>query len=90
MSIIEKRMHNVSMPNVLIRDLPPNVHSALIARAEQAGQSLQQYLAHELAKLVATPTLAELFAEIDARGIGASVTSDEILEAIRRGRERTQ
>ncbi|WP_353808856.1 FitA-like ribbon-helix-helix domain-containing protein [Agromyces sp. SYSU T00194] len=76
------------MPNVLIRDLAPEVHAALVARAERRGQSLQQYLSSELAKLAARPTAAELFSEIEARGDGVDVGLDELVEAIRAGRER--
>ena len=53
------------MPNVLIRDLPPEVHAVLVRRAEAAGQSLQQYLVATLARLVATPTPEELFARLE-------------------------
>lgn len=81
-------MHNASMPNVLIRDLDPQVHAALLARAERQGRSLQQYLSIELAKLVAQPTPAELFAEIEARADGIDVEPADIVEAIRHGRER--
>jgi predicted HicB family RNase H-like nuclease len=45
------------MPNVQIREVPPEVHEALVRRAAIAGQSLQQYLAAQLAALVATPTV---------------------------------
>src|SRR6266540_1792638 len=39
--------HNAIMPNVLVRDVPDDVHAALQQRAERRGQSLQQYLAAE-------------------------------------------
>ncbi|BDZ65483.1 hypothetical protein GCM10025877_24210 [Agromyces mangrovi Wang et al. 2018] len=81
-------MHNVSMPNVLIRDLAPEVHAALVERAERRGQSLQQYLSQELAKLAARPTVAELFAEIEARGDGVALERADVVDAIRAGRER--
>ena len=79
-------MHTVSMPNVLIRDLPPEVHAVLISRAEHNGQSLQQYLTQELTRLARARTNAELMDEITARGNRMHLTADEILEAIRRGR----
>ncbi|MEY2523470.1 MAG: antitoxin FitA, partial [Ilumatobacteraceae bacterium] len=44
------------MPNVLVRDLPDDVHASLQRRAEETGQSLQQYLATELTRLASTPT----------------------------------
>ena len=79
-------MHTVSMPNVLIRDLPPEVHAVLASRAEHNGQSLQQYLTQELTRLARARTNAELMDEITARGNRMHLTADEILEAIRRGR----
>lgn len=49
------------MPNILVRDIPDDVHGALQARAASRGQSLQQYLTQELARLVDRPTAEELF-----------------------------
>jgi plasmid stability protein len=80
-------MHNAFMPNVMIRDLDPDVHAVLVARAEREGRSLQQYLTRELTRLVERPTAAELFTQIEARGDGIDLTTEQILDAIRRGRE---
>jgi len=55
------------MPNVLVRDIPDDVHAALQRRAEQRGQSLQQYLAGELKRLAARPSLGEVLDRIDRR-----------------------
>ena len=55
------------MPNVLIRDLPPEVHAVLVRRAEAAGQSLQQYLVAELTRLANCPTMSELIEQINSR-----------------------
>ena len=52
------------MPNVLVRDLPDEVHASLQRRAESAGQSLQQYLATELTRLASTPTMDDVLARI--------------------------
>jgi plasmid stability protein len=60
-------LHTVSMPNVLVRDIPDEVHAALQRRAEDRGQSLQQYLASELARLAERPSVEELFARIARR-----------------------
>jgi len=60
-------LHNVSMTNVLVRDIPEEVHAALQRRAELRGQSLQQYLATELARLAQRPSVEELFARISKR-----------------------
>ena len=55
------------MPNVLVRDLPDEVHASLQRRAEKAGQSLQQYLATELTRLASTPTMDDVLARISRR-----------------------
>ena len=66
------------MPNVLVRDVPENVHAQLQARADQRGQSLQQYLAGELRRLAERPSVDEVLARIAARrggrvGLGQAV-----------------
>lgn len=55
------------MPNILVRDLPDDVHRALQHRAEHRGQSLQQYLSSELIRLAARPTADELFERVAKR-----------------------
>jgi hypothetical protein len=55
------------MPNVLVRDLPDDVHAELQRRAEQRGQSLQQYLAGELGRLASRPELDEVLDRIGRR-----------------------
>jgi plasmid stability protein len=55
------------MPSILVRDLPDDVHAKLQQRADQRGQSLQQYLAAELRRLAERPTLDEVLARIAAR-----------------------
>ena len=66
------------MPNVLIRDVPENVHVLLQTRAEAHGQSLQQYLTGELRRLAERPSMDEVLARIAARrggrvGLGQAV-----------------
>ncbi len=58
------------MPNVLVRDLPQDVHAGLVRRAQARGQSLQQYLAGELARLAAAPTLDDVLQRIGERDGG--------------------
>lgn len=55
------------MPNVLVRDLPDEVHASLQRRAEASGQSLQQYLATELTRLASMPTMNDVLARISRR-----------------------
>lgn len=66
------------MPNVLVRDVPDEVHSQLQHRAEERGQSLQQYLAAELRRLAERPTMDDVLARIAGRrggrvGLGQAV-----------------
>jgi antitoxin FitA len=52
------------MPNLLVRDVPDDVHAALQRRAERRGQSLQQYLAGELRRLAERPGVDEVLDRI--------------------------
>jgi plasmid stability protein len=73
------------MPNVLVRDVPDDVHMSLQRRADAAGQSLQQYLAGELARLALTPTMDEVLARV-ARRRGGSVGFDTAVNDLDRER----
>ena len=53
------------MANVLVRDLPPDVHAALQRQAARRGQSLQQYLTAELKRLAEKPSLDEVLDRIE-------------------------
>ncbi|MGH9305099.1 MAG: FitA-like ribbon-helix-helix domain-containing protein [Acidimicrobiales bacterium] len=55
------------MPNVLVRDLPEDVHAALQRRAQRRGQSLQQYLAGELLRLAERQSLDDVLDHIGQR-----------------------
>jgi hypothetical protein len=71
------------MPNVQVRDVPDEVHAALVRRAAQAGQSLQQFLASELVRIATTPTLEEILDRIERRpkgGLSADATMDALHE----------
>lgn len=57
----------VSMPHVLVRDVPDDVHAALQRRAEQRHQSLQQYLAAELRQLAERRSVSEVLDEIEGQ-----------------------
>lgn len=63
-------LHNESMPNVLVRDLPADVHAELQRRAEACGQSLQQYLTLELTRLAEKPLLDEVLQRVARRSGG--------------------
>jgi plasmid stability protein len=74
------------MPNVLIRDLPAEVHASLQRRAEAAGQSLQQYLTTELSRVAQTPTLTDVIERIAERS-GGRVGFDTAVDDLHDQRE---
>jgi len=58
------------MPNVLVRDVPDDVHAALQRRAERRGQSLQQFLTSELRRLAERPSVDEVLDRMEQRSGG--------------------
>lgn len=75
------------MPSVTVRGVPDEVHAALQRRAEQRGQSLQQYLAAELQRLAEMPTMEEMVARIEKHR-GGRVGLARAAELIAEERER--
>jgi antitoxin FitA len=78
-----KRKHNDSVPNLLIRDLPTDVHASLQRRAKAAGQSLQQYLTIELSRVALSPSIAEVIERISERSggrVGFQAAVDDLHE----------
>ena len=74
-------MYSACMPNVQVRDVPDDVHAALVRRAELAGQSLQQFLAAQLATIAATPTIEDILGRIEERPKGR-LSAASAIEAI--------
>jgi antitoxin FitA len=80
-------MYYACMPNVQVRDVPDEIHEALVRRAEFAGQSLQQFLAAQLALIAATPTLDGMLSRIENRPKG-QLSAKIAIEAIEEERAR--
>lgn len=78
-------MYHACMPNVQVRDVPDEVHQALVRRAAQAGQSLQHFLAGQLAVIASTPTTQDILDRIERRSKGElpAATAIEALDAER-------
>jgi antitoxin FitA len=74
------------MPNLLVRDVPEEVHAALARRAERRGQSLQQYLAGELRRLAERPAIEDVLDRIDRRR-GGRVGLAQAAEDLRQERQ---
>ena len=71
------------MPNLLVRDVPDDVHAALQRRAERRGQSLQQFLAAELRRLAERPSVDEVLDRIERRHggrVGLRQAADDLSE----------
>lgn len=75
------------MTNVLIRNLPDEVHARLQRRAEQAGQSLQSYLVAELTGLAERPNMEEVLDRIGRRS-GGRVGLKQAVKDLAADRER--
>ncbi len=55
------------MPNVLVRDVPDDVHAALQRKAEHRHQSLQQYLTVEFRLLAQRRSITDVFNDVEAQ-----------------------
>ena len=80
----------VVSPNILIRNVPEDVHAILTTRAKAEGQSLQEYVMALLADSAQRMTNAEIRAKLDehlASMPPTSLTSEEIVDFIREGRD---
>ena len=76
------------MPNVLVRDVPDDVHAALQRKADQRHQSLQQYLSAELGRLARRQQVSDVLDQIELeRGgrVGLRQAVDDIAEERARG-----
>jgi len=75
------------MSNVLVREVPEQVHERLRALARAQGKSLQQYLLEELEQLASRPSMAEVLDRIASRS-GGRIGLDEAALGLAVERER--
>ena len=86
-------MHNASMPNILIRNVPEQVHARLTGRAEAAGVSLQQYVLDMLLEATAEMTTQEAVEMMRASAAARAARGEKgpppgaALRALHEGRE---
>jgi CHASE2 domain-containing sensor protein len=66
------------MPDVVVRDVPDDVHAALQRQAERRSQSLQQYLAAELRSLAERRSISEVLDEVEAQRGGRVGFADAV------------
>lgn len=78
------------MVMIQIRNVPPDLHERLKARAEAHGMNLSDFLKRELERMASVPTNEEVFAAVEAdkeAGLLPQISADEIVAAIREDRE---
>ncbi len=73
---------------IQIRNVPDEVHRALRAQAAAAGKSLSDYLLEHVEEVAARPTNSEIFRRASERARGSGVSMEEIVAAVRSGRDR--
>ena len=66
------------MPHVQVRNVPDEVHSVLVSRAQKAGKSLQRYLSDELCQMASMPTAEEVFERIEKQSLGRLTSEDAV------------
>lgn len=77
------------MPKTIqIRNVPDDVHRALRTQAAAAGKSLSDYLLEQVEEVAARPTNVEIFRRASERARGSGVSMEEIVAAVRSGRDR--
>ena len=76
------------MTNIQVRNVPEEVHCGLVRLARSNGQSLQQYLAAELARMASRPSAEEVLERIEARDMGRRFSVEDAVESVRADRDR--
>ena len=76
------------MTNIQVRNVPEEVHRGLVRRARSNGQSLQQYLAAELARIASRLSAEEVLERIEARDMGRRFSVEDAVESVRADRDR--
>jgi hypothetical protein len=74
------------MPDLLVRDIDPEVYEKMKKAAESQGKSLAQTAREVLAEKF-TPSREEIWAQIDAFRESVGPVSGDSVEAIRKARE---
>ena len=79
------------MPNIQVKNVPPEIHAILRDRASASHQSLQEFILETLIKSAEMPTDKEIFERLRAEiaelhGDRPPITREMILEAIDEGR----
>ena len=71
---------------IQVRDVPDDVHEALVRQAKAEGLSLNQFVLREYEKIARRARNAEIFARAGRRP-GRRLSRDQIIETLREIRE---
>ena len=83
---VELEAHDRPVPDVLIEDVPDDVHAELTRRAQRRGQSLQQFLQAELVRLASPATADDVLDRIQRHHRGGRVGLATAVEDLRDAR----
>lgn len=75
-----------AMSAIQVKEVPPELHERLRARARSENRSLSDYVLHVLERDLALPTTREWFDRLKSRDPVTWVTSEEIVAALHEGR----
>jgi antitoxin FitA len=77
--------------NIQLKNVPDDLHERLRERARREGMPMRDYALRVLERDLAKPTLTEWLDRVAARQAEAGdLSSEDVVEAIRAGRERTR
>ena len=79
------------MPNIQVKNVPPEIHAILRDRAAENHQSLQEFILETLIRTAEMPTNKEIFERLRAEiaelhGDRPPITREMVLDAIEEGR----
>jgi plasmid stability protein len=84
---MQSACNNGAVAHIQIRNVPPDLHRLLKARAAKAGMSLSEYLLSELKRDAELPTMDEWLARVRSRPLYEfEVTSAELIREDRANR----
>ena len=71
---------------IQIRNVPDDLHMRLKMRAAAAGMSMSDYIKRELSRKTRKSTIKEIGARSKGRSAGSTLTTQDIVDAIREAR----
>jgi len=79
-------LHDRPVPDILIEELPEDVHAELVRRARRSNESLQQFLRTELERLASRPVADDVLDKIESHRHGGRIGLAAVVEDLREAR----